>query len=207
MTTSLAHKQRVVADQPLMLPNRRLYKRYQLTLLGRFMRASKDEFPCKMVDISVGGVSVLSPVAVRLGERIVAYFDLIGGLEGEVVRIFDGGFAIQLSASPHKREKLAAQITWLINRDDLANVETRRHERTNVSSTSSMKLADNVVVPIRVIDISISGASVATDQRPPIGTEVVVGRLKARVMRHHTDGIGVQFLDIQQPDVVRRTFP
>ena len=33
-----------------------------------------------------------------MGERIVAYFDHIGGIEGHVVRLFDGGFAIELQA-------------------------------------------------------------------------------------------------------------
>ena len=83
------------------------------------MRANKQEFPCKLNDISVGGVSVMAPVEVEVGERIVAYFDEIGGIEGHVVRLFEGGFAIRLTASQHKRDKLAAQITWLINHADL----------------------------------------------------------------------------------------
>ena len=51
----------------------------------------------------------------------------------------------------------------------------------------------------------MSGASVATDARP-IGPEVQIGKLQARVVRHHADGIGVEFLDIQKPEAVRRYF-
>ena len=50
------------------------------------MRESKEEHPCKLVDISAGGAAVMSPVAVPLGERVVAYFDHIGGIEGMVAR-------------------------------------------------------------------------------------------------------------------------
>jgi len=52
----------------------------------------------------------------------------------------------------------------------------------------------------------LSGASIATEARPPIGSEVFLGKLKARVMRHHDRGIGVRFLDIQEPEAIKRHF-
>src|ERR1044071_6036262 len=88
------------------VPDRRRYKRITVTLLGRFMRESKEEHPCKLVDISAGGASVTSPVAVPVGERVVAYFAHVGGIEGVVARAFDGGFAFSITATKHKREKL-----------------------------------------------------------------------------------------------------
>ncbi len=39
-------------------------------------------------------------------ERIVVYFDHIGGLEGSVVRVFEGGFAMQFKMTAHKRKSL-----------------------------------------------------------------------------------------------------
>jgi hypothetical protein len=59
-----------------------------------------------------------------------------------------------------------------------------------------------------VLDISISGASIGTPARPDIGTEVVLGdqKLRARVMRHHAQGFGVQFLDTQNQAALRRHF-
>lgn len=197
---------REIAAQPMILPDRRRHKRFPLTLLGRFMRASKQEYPCKMIDISVGGVGLMTPVDVEMGERIVAYFDLIGGLEGQVVRIFDGGCALELSVSQHKREKLAAQITWLVNRDELGTQEERRHERVQVNKTTTLRIADDLTLAVKLIDVSISGASISTESRPPIGSEVTLGRLRARVVRHHNDGVGLQFIDIQNPDAVRRYF-
>jgi len=68
------------------VPDRRRYKRISVTLLGRFMRESKEEHPCKLVDVSAGGAAVTSLVSVPVGERVVAYFDHIGGIEGVVVR-------------------------------------------------------------------------------------------------------------------------
>jgi len=34
----------------------------------------------------------------------------------------------------------------------------------------------------------------------------MLGRLRGRVMRHHEHGIGVQFVDIQEPEALRRHF-
>jgi len=189
------------------VPDRRRYKRISVTLLGRFMRESKEEHPCKLVDVSAGGAAVTSLVSVPVGERVVAYFDHIGGIEGVVVRVFDGGFAFSIAATKHKREKLAAQLTWLANRSELGNEDGRRHERiTPQNGEHTLQLAEGIVLTCRVLDISISGASIATPARPEIGTEVVLGKLRARVMRHHPEGFGVQFLDIQNPTALRRYF-
>jgi hypothetical protein len=189
------------------VPDRRRYKRISVTLLGRFMRENKEEHPCKLVDVSAGGAAITSPVSVPVGERVVAYFDHIGGIEGVVVREFDGGFAFSIAATKHKREKLAAQLTWLANRSELGNDDGRRHERiTPKNGEQTLQLAEGIVLTCRVLDVSISGASIATPARPELGTEVMLGKLRARVMRHHPQGFGVQFLDIQNPMALRRYF-
>jgi hypothetical protein len=189
------------------VPDRRRHKRICVTMLGRFMRENKQEYPCKLVDVSVGGAAIMSPVTLTVGERVVAYFDHIGGVEGVVVREFEGGFAFKINATQHKREKLAAQLTWLANRTELVEIDERRHERLTPSNgMSSLQLAEGIVLDCRVLDVSISGASIATPARPELGTEVFLGKLRARVVRHHSDGLGVRFLDIQNPTALRRYF-
>jgi len=189
------------------VPDRRRHKRVSIAMLGRFMRENKQEYPCRLLDISVGGAALMSPVTVEMGERVVAYFDHIGGIEGAVVREFEGGFAFKIQATQHKREKLAAQLTWLANRTELTDIDDREHERlTPTNGLSSLHLAEGIVLNCRVLDVSISGASVATPARPEIGTEVTLGKLRARVVRHHPDGFGVRFVDIQNPTALRRYF-
>lgn len=187
--------------------DRRRYARFPISLLGRFMRANKLEYPCKLLDISVGGASIAVAVDVAEGEHIVAYFDHIGGLEGSVARIFEGGFGMAIVATRHKQEKLAAQITWLINRHELSATESRRHDREAlVGKSSLLKLAEGIVTQCRVLDFSLSGASIATWARPPFGAEVTLGKLRGVVARHHDRGIGIQFLDIQEPEALRKHF-
>ena len=134
------------------VPDRRRHKRISVTLLGRFMRENKEEHPCKLVDVSAGGAAVMSPVTVPLGERVVAYFDHIGGIEGKVARVFEGGFAFKINATKHKREKLAAQLTWLANRSELA-VDGRRHDRITPNiGDSALQLSEGITLTCRVLD-------------------------------------------------------
>lgn len=188
-------------------PDRRRHRRVALTLFGRFMRANKQEYPCKSIDISVGGAALMSPVTVEDGEQIIVYLDQLGGLQGEVARQFPGGFALSFDITQYRREKLAAQLTWLINRHELNAVDRRQHERIIPrNSSSSLTLESGAVLPCQVIDVSISGASVATHARPPLNSEVMLGKLRSRVVRHHDQGIAVRFLDVQQPTALRRYF-
>lgn len=187
--------------------DRRAHRRVQLALLGRFMRANRQEYPCKLRDVSVGGAGVMSPVDVEIDERIVVYVDELGGLEGHVARVFDGGFGMKVLATPHKREKIAAQLTFLVNRPFLGEFAERRHERIAPSNVAqSLTLADGIVLSCHIIDVSLSGASLATPARPSIGAEVKLGKLAAKVMRHHNEGIGIQFVDVQHPNALRRHF-
>lgn len=193
---------RIVAD-------RRRFRRVHVDLLGRFMRADKQEFSCRMYDISIGGCALLtqSPVPVEPGEKVIAYFDQLGRLEGPVARVFDGGFAMTLQASIHKREKLCATLTWLVNRNELPGIDERRHERNApTNDIGDLKLDEGIVVPCRILDVSISGASVATDARPVPGQVVTLGKLRARVVRHHETGLALEFLDVQNPSALRRYF-
>lgn len=103
-----------------------------------------------------------------------------------MVRTFEGGFAIALRATQHKREKLAAQITWLLNKEELGSSAGRRHQRTAmVNKTSTLRLVDGSTVDCRVLDVSLSGASIGTDARPQIGDIVMFGKLRCKVMRYH----------------------
>lgn len=195
-----------MSEQSPRIVERRRHKRFVLPLLGRFMRENKQEFTCRVIDISVGGVALASPVEVTAGERIIAYLDEIGGLEGTVVRKFAQGFALSLAISAHKREKLAAQITWLVNAHEFKGAEARRHSRMPASQTATLTLEDGSVVPVRCLDVSLSGASIETRMRPAIGTPVTLGRLKGKVARHHGTGIAVQFVAIQNADSLKRHF-
>jgi hypothetical protein len=108
---------------------RRRFQRVKVHLLGRYMLADRREFPCQVINMSPGGLAMLAPGIGNVGERVVAYLDHIGRVEGKITRLLDNGFAMTVGATPRKRDKLAAQLTWLANRQILNLPEDRRHDR------------------------------------------------------------------------------
>ena len=108
---------------------RRRHQRVRVNLLGRYMLADRREFPCQVINMSPGGMAVIAPVSGDVGERVIAYVDHLGRLEGRIARLFQNGFAMTISATARKRDKLAAQLTWLANRSILNLPEDRRHGR------------------------------------------------------------------------------
>jgi hypothetical protein len=180
---------------------RRRFQRVRVNLLGRYMLADRREFPCQVVNMSPGGMALITPVVGTPGERIIAYVDHLGRLEGHIARLFQGGFAMTISATPRKRDKLAAQLTWLANRQILGLPEDRRHGRIVPRNPLGRLIMPNGVnLTCRIIDVSQSGAGIATDQRPPIGALVMLGKVQGRVVRHLEDGFAIEFTRLQHPD-------
>jgi hypothetical protein len=158
------------------------------------MREDRCEFACLTRDISPGGIAITTEGAVRRGERIVAYVNRVGRVEGIVARIFNGGFAIEMKMPASKREKLADQLTWLANQRALGLAEDRRHERiVPRDRRSTLRLQNGSESLVTLIDISISGAAFAADESPPISSTVIVGSTAARVVRHFAGGVAVEF--------------
>jgi hypothetical protein len=180
---------------------RRRFQRVRVNLLGRYMLADRREFPCQVSNMSPGGMALIAPVSGQPGERVIAYVDHVGRLEGHIARLFQNGFAMTISATLRKRDKLAAQLTWLANRQVLGLPEDRRHGRiTPRNPAARLILPNGVNVAVRVVDISQSGAAIATDQRPEIGAPVTIGKTPGRVVRHLEDGFAIEFIRVQHPD-------
>lgn len=192
---------------PKLVPDRRRHRRAIVRVFGRFMREDEQEYPCQVINMSPGGMALLSPVTCADGERVVAYLDNFGRVEGLVARSFEGGFAVRILASLYKREKIANMLTWIINQESLGLTEERQHERVAPHNPSSKLILPNGEVhTCRVIDVSLSGASIASVVRPPLETMVILGRMRGRVVRHHDLGVAIQFSDLQDPDSLARSF-
>src|SRR5262245_41064306 len=198
-----------VQERPRILAindERRRFQRVRVNLLGRYMLADRREFPCQVVDMSPGGMALIAPVNGKAGERVIAYVDHIGRLEGVIVRQFANGFAMTISATPRKRDKLASQLTWLANRHVLGLPEDRRHGRVVPKDpTSTLVLATGETHTCRVIDRSWSGPAVQTDLRPPIGSLVTLGKTQGRIIRHVEQGFAVEFTRLQHPDFLEES--
>lgn len=169
------------------------------------MRADHSEHDCVVDTMSPFDAVISCSTSPDVGERIVAYLDYIGRIEGKVSLAGNRSFTISLNATERKRDKLSAQLTWLANKHELGLPEDRRHERIAPSNPiSEIRLDDGRRYPCRIIDLSVSGAAVEIDVRPAFGTMVALGNMRGRVVRHFQEGIAMEFLTLQPNEIITR---
>ena len=184
-------------------PEQRSFQRVSVNLPGRLMLPNHDEYECTVLDMSPGDANFICAARPRMGERIIAYVDHLGRIEGSVAALNDNGFAILLTATDRKREKLAAQLTWIANKHELGLPEDRRHNRLTPRNTrTELSLDDGRRYPCRIIDLSLSGAAVDIDVRPALGTPIQLGNMKGRVVRHFQEGVAIEFSSVQSKEAL-----
>lgn len=161
----------------------------------RFLLDDGHEHNGNVTNISVGGMQVLSDARPAAGSGIIAYVQDLGRLEGIVSRIDDNGFAVRLTLSAMRRDKLEERLG--VNTGAKARgAEARKHQRESTSGVAKIQRADGREMPCRVIDLSLGGVSVEAAEWPPLGEQVLVGKMRGRVVRHHELGIAIEFEDV-----------
>jgi hypothetical protein len=172
----------------------RRHARVEARLVGRGMLADGTEFECVTSDVSAGGMSIVAAVQPPIGQRLVVYLELIGGLEGEVVRVMDTGFGMTFNATLRKRDKIADQLTWLINRDLLGADGLRQHQRIKPQHLDyKAQLGNRGDCDVRIIDLSRTGVAVLSPVIPAIGSRVTIGTTRGKVVRTLAGGFAIEF--------------
>ena len=196
----------LAAQQPMPdRPERRNFQRVNVKVYGRFMLEDRTEHPCQVIDMSPGSVALRTDHMGEPGEKCIAYLDHIGRVEGVISRTFQDGFAFTIIASERKKDKLAAQLTWLANKHELDLPEDRRHERIpQRNPISVLQLNDGRQYQCRIIDLSLSGAAVEIDVKPALGTQVTLGTMRGQVVRHFDEGVAVEFAVVQPQEALDR---
>jgi hypothetical protein len=97
-------------------PERRRHVRVPLFLRGRYMLEGGCEYPCVTRNISRMGVAIQGVPVGGMGERVIAYLEELGRIEGRIVRRSEDWFAIELVATPHKLEQLDEKISVILRR-------------------------------------------------------------------------------------------
>lgn len=173
---------------------RRRYDRVVLTLPGRYMLADGQEFDCEIIDASPVGVAIRGPLPGDLGERVVAYVQELGRIEGVVVRRAADWFAVELQVPSSRLQKLANRIGELARRRAEGAPERRSSERVDLDDErATLRLTDGREFAAVLIDLSIESAALEVDVAPPVGAAVTVGERRAHVSRHFVGGVAVTF--------------
>ncbi|MFO1033720.1 MAG: PilZ domain-containing protein [Hyphomicrobiales bacterium] len=162
-------------------------------IFGRFMLPDMTEHACQVLDITGDSAIFVSSTAPAAGIHIVAYLEELGRVEVVADAPVAGGFKVKFSATGSRLERLQQRIQWLKQKDDGA-VESRRHPRFEPKDkNSSITLPDGRVYACEVIDISVSGAAIRTAVLPSLGTYIMLGKMKGRIVRYVDGGVAIEF--------------
>jgi hypothetical protein len=174
---------------------RRRFRRVRVDLPCRlFVPSDSREARCIVTDLSPGGAALQCELVIEDATQVVLYIDGFGRFEGHIARRDGYGFGVRFICTAMKRERTAEQLILFMNRTLVDESETRRHDRTPTKGITRFTRSDGQLVACEVLDLSMSGVSLKTDLRPPIGEFVLIGQMAGRIARHHDHGIGIEFV-------------
>jgi hypothetical protein len=163
-------------------------------VFGRFMLPDMSEHPCQVRDISGDGASFIAAHVPPPGLAVVAYIEELGRVEAVSGDPIVGGFEVKFTAAGARKDRLISKIEWLQKRE-VGGAENRRHPRYEPrEKVSQLTLPDGRVYSCEVIDISVSGAAIKSDVMLSLGTYMMLGRMKGRVVRYLEQGVAIEFV-------------
>jgi hypothetical protein len=174
----------------------RRFQRVRVRLFGRYMMDDGREYACRIVNMSPGGIAISGLVSGRLGKRVVVYSDHLGRIEGLAVRRLHNGIAAQILASGRKRDRLAAQLTWLANRHLLDQQRTRWTAPRDFRTV--LTLPNGACIPCTVIEMSASGAVITCHKKLHVGLLATIGNVQSRVVKHIDGCVIVEFTRLRR---------
>jgi hypothetical protein len=163
-------------------------------VFGRFMLPDMSEHACQVLDLTMEGATFITSDVPPPGMAIVAYLEDLGRVEVLSQAAVQGGFTVTYAATGARLERLRQRIQYLMDRADGAP-DHRRHPRFEPKDKhSSITMPDGRSYSCEVLDISVSGAGIKTDVMPSLGTYLMVGKMKGRVVRYLENGFAIEFI-------------
>ena len=151
---------------------------------------------CRVELMDCDAVKLSAPVSGEVGEAVLLHVDGFGELWGSVAKRTRTGFVMNIRATDHERGQLKVKIEWFEKIRSKKAVNQRRHDRFTPSDQfSTMILADGSKIRCFVVDMSASGAAIASRTRPPEGTPLAIGKVVGRVVRHLPNGFAIEFIN------------
>lgn len=162
-------------------------------LFGRFMLPDMSEQACQVGNLAVEAADFMTSEVPPAGTQIVAYIDEIGRVEATCGERVPGGFKVNFTLNAARRERLEKRLKWLSERSHKAPDQRRDVRYEPKDNKSHITLPDSRVYACEVLDISLSGAAVKTEIMPALGTYLLLGKMRGRVVRYLDNGFAIEF--------------
>jgi hypothetical protein len=185
---------------------RRRHRRIDFKAKARVLKQDGVEEPCIVINASAGGVLLKAVNPPSEGEKVVVYVDEVGRFEGFVIRKSNHTFAVDYRARRAKTQRTADALTEAFHKRAMS-LDRRGAPRIRREGPAIVIFEDGASLECQILDISLTGASIAIAERPPLGAPLTIGKMKAKVVRRHETGVGVVFVGPAQrmEDVFEQT--
>ena len=165
------------------------------TLFGRFMLPDMSEHACQVNGISLEGATFITELSVAPGLPIVAYLEEVGRIEATSAQAVEGGFLVAFSLTGARRDRFETRLRWLVQKEHGESAEDRRHTRFEPGEKQSqITMSDGREYNCEVVDISLSGAAVKVEVMPSLGSFILLGKMRGRVVRYLENGVAIEFI-------------
>lgn len=168
----------------------------EMNVFGRTMFENGNEIPCQTIRISPDTIEVQCAGKPKKNEKVIFYIDEIGRIEGEVKNVMNDKFNANVIATDSRKEKLFKKMKW-VKLNQKNKVEDKRKDKRIMPRQPywEMKIEQtNQKMNVQIIDISLSGAFVECQKALRVGTRVILGGIKGRVVRKDEKGVAIEFI-------------
>lgn len=180
------------SEDPSFFLDRRRHFRVDVPLKARFLGADGIEHPCLVSNISASGALLRTKTPPKIDDRVIVYIDRLGRFEGYVIRAGQNSFAVCYERKRARTQKTADDLTEIINNGKISH-DRRASPRIRHDAPALIRLESGEEISCAILDISLTGASLEISPRPPLGANLVIGKMAAKVVRRHDKGVGVVF--------------
>ena len=159
------------------------------------MLPDMSEHPCQVNELSIDGATFVTGHVPPTGQSVFAYLEEVGRIEATSGEPVSGGFRVDFALTGARRDRLESRLKWLTQKHTGGTPEDRRHARYEPRETSSqITMPDGREYPCEVVDISLSGAGIKVAVMPSLGTYVLLGKMRGRVVRYLENGVAIEFV-------------
>ncbi|WP_395685791.1 PilZ domain-containing protein [Aestuariivirga sp.] len=165
-------------------------------LPAQYLLPDGTEGQCEVTAIDPDMALFLTAELIQPGVAIIAFIEELGRVDGVTGPRYGSGFWVDFTHQGSRRARFIRHLRWLIRRDARPDRPVRRHTRFEpLTASAQLHLPGGFSVSCELLDVSLSGAALRADIRPMIGSMVVVGRRRGRVIRHFAGGFAIEFLE------------
>ena len=158
-----------------------------------FVPATETQIDCIVTGLSAEGATIRTSHGPSMGSEIALYVEGFDRFSAFPVSASHDSVRVKFNCSPLKQARTAEKIRRYLGGKSAPAAILPVAQGSALHSVRSFKCSNGQTVTFDVIDISLSGASLRTSSRPPIGEVVTIGTVQGRIARHFDDGIAVEF--------------